>query len=56
MDFRLRSERHKSNFKKHYFFLVINALIIPLFGLTSVETIYGYFSSTNVNDIGMQAI
>lgn len=56
MGFRLRSERHKSNFKKHYLSLITNALLIPLFGLTSIETLYSYLTSTTTEAIEKKAI
>lgn len=37
-------------------FLYVNAFLIPLFGLTSIETVYSYFVSTSVTKIEIQAI
>lgn len=56
MGFRLRSERHFSNYVKHYMSLVTNALLIPLFGLTSLETLYGMVASTGTQSILMKAL
>ena len=56
LHFTLRSQRHKSNYVKHYLSLVTNALLIPLFGLTSIETLYSYLTSTTMISIEMKAI
>jgi hypothetical protein len=56
MGFRLRSERHFSNYVKHYISLITNALLIPLFGLTSLETLYGMLASTTTSAILMKAL
>jgi len=56
MGFRLRSERHFSNYYKHYISLITNALLIPLFGLTSIETLYSYLASTTTVAIEMKAL
>lgn len=56
MGFRLRSSRHFSNYKKHYLSLLTNALIIPLFGLTSIETLISFLTSTATVAIEMKAI
>jgi hypothetical protein len=47
LGFRLKSQRHYSNFKKHYVYLLINVLIIPSFGLTSYETLMYYLTSND---------
>jgi hypothetical protein len=56
MGFRLKSDRHKSNYIKHYISLVTNALLIPLFGLTSIETLYHYLTSTTAAAIEMKVL
>lgn len=56
MGFKLKSQRHFSNYKKHYLSLITNALLIPLFGLTSIETLYSYLTSTTTVAIEMKAI
>lgn len=56
MGFRLRSERHYSNYIKHYISLITNALLIPLFGLTSIETLISYLTSTKTAAIEMKAL
>ncbi len=56
MGFKLKSQRHFSNYKKHYLSLITNALLIPLFGLTSIETLYSYLTSTTTVKIEMKAI
>lgn len=48
MGFKLKSERHRSVYFKHYLTLITNAFLIPLFGLTSVETLYAYITSTSM--------
>jgi Calcium-dependent channel, 7TM region, putative phosphate len=47
LSFRLKSERHYSNFWKHYIYLLINVLIIPLFGLTNYESLIYYLTSND---------
>ena len=56
MGFRLKSERHYSNYIKHYISLITNALLIPLFGLTSIETLISYLTSTKTAAIEMKAL
>jgi len=46
LNFRLKSERHYSNFWKNYLYLLINVLIIPLFGLTNYQSLF-YFLILN---------
>ena len=56
MGFRKRSERHGSNFNKHYVSLITNALLIPLFGLTSIKTLISYLTSTETEKIETKAL
>jgi len=36
--------------------LITNGFLIPLFGLTSIETLYSYLTSTTTADIEMKAL
>lgn len=56
LGFRLKSDRHYSNFKKHYVYLLVNVLMIPLFGLTSYETLMYYLTSNDTNTITHRAM
>jgi len=56
MGFKKKSDRHYSNYKKHYLSLITNALLIPLFGLTSIETLISFLTSTTTVAIEMKAI
>jgi hypothetical protein len=56
MGFKKKSDRHYSNYKKHYLSLITNALLIPLFGLTSIETLISFLTSTATVAIEMKAI
>lgn len=56
MGFKLKSQRHYSNYIKHYISLITNALLIPLFGLTSIETLYSYLTSTTTAAVEMKVL
>jgi len=48
LGFKLKSDRHFSNFIKHYIYLMVNTLLIPLFGLSSIETLVNFLTSNTV--------
>ena len=46
-DFELKSDKHISNMKKYYFFLLLNTIIMPITGLTTMQTIITAFFNMN---------
>ena len=56
LGFKLKSDRHFSNFIKHYVYLLLNTLLIPLFGLTSYETLFSYLASNDTMTITTRAL
>ena len=39
-DFELRSDKHISNLKKYYFFFFLVTIILPITGMTTIETFF----------------
>jgi hypothetical protein len=37
-DYELKSDKHISNMRRYYFFLMLNTIILPISGLTSMES------------------
>ena len=56
LGFKLKSDRHFSNFIKHYFYMLLNVLLIPLFGLSSLETLWNFLASNSVMAITTRAL
>ena len=42
-DFELKSDKHISNMRKYYFFLLLNTIILPISGITTMGTIMQKF-------------
>ena len=51
LNFRLKSDRHRSNFIKYVIFFLLSSLFIPLFGLTSFDSLFAYIWSNNFGNI-----
>jgi len=53
LGFKYKSDRHKSNFFKHFFFLLFCTLVIPLFGLTSFDSLFTYVHETEFEKVAV---
>lgn len=51
LNFRLKSERHRSNFIKYVVFFLLSSLFIPLFGLTSFDSLFAYIWAKSFAEI-----
>mmetsp|Transcript_20010 Transcript_20010/g.14486 ORF Transcript_20010/g.14486 Transcript_20010/m.14486 type:complete len:111 (+) Transcript_20010:1898-2230(+) len=51
LGFEKKSERHSSNFFKHFFFLYISTLLIPMLGIQSFDKIFFFFSNADFGDL-----
>ena len=56
LNFRLKSDRHRSNFIKYVIFFLLSSLFIPLFGLTSFDSLFAYIWSNNFGNIAKQTM